>query len=445
MLVQLLTPVRTLRTALARWSVADDRAFHDGLFEAHQHDPFVPSYVGYVTIRRFADLASLYMHGCEHVLDLGCGPGEITCELAMRFPAVQFVGVDHSASAIARACENAGRLALSNVRFAQADIATFNPAQRPGVVLMFDAFHHVVDPAGFVRRLSEFTDRCFLIEPAGDALGGWRRTIDFDWVPAELDKIRARVEHQLGHPRVQIRPADGRAGEPAGRAVEHRYPLEDYARFFRGFSLEARGTVAGFDVYPPAPAYDSAWRRELMSVAYHLLTEVDDALLASGQDLYAKHWAIYATRHQTELRLASRTAEPAPSDTGAEAAMKVEGPFDASYENVEGPLEFAPDVSALVEVTIVNRSWREWSSDGTTPIHLSHHWQTSRREAVAYEGLRTRLPGPLLPGAARRVAMAVRTPKLPGKYLLEIDLVEEGVTWFSAAGIAPLRVPVRVR
>jgi hypothetical protein len=32
-------------------------------------------------------------------------------------------------------------------------------------------------------------------------------------------------------------------------------------------------------------------------------------------------------------------------------------------------------------------------------------------------------------------------PATAGRYLLELDLVEEGVTWFSAAGVAPVRIP----
>ena len=29
----------------------------------------------------------------------------------------------------------------------------------------------------------------------------------------------------------------------------------------------------------------------------------------------------------------------------------------------------------------------------------------------------------------------------PGRYVLELDLVEEGVTWFSVAGVATVRIP----
>ena len=39
----------------------------------------------------------------------------------------------------------------------------------------------------------------------------------------------------------------------------------------------------------------------------------------------------------------------------------------------------------------------------------------------------------------------LKAPETAGDYLLELDLVEEGVTWFSEVGVPPLRVRVDVR
>ena len=65
-----------------------DREFHDALFSPQQYDPFTFAYPGYLTIRRFADLAAERLTGVRRAADLGCGPGEITCELARRHPAL---------------------------------------------------------------------------------------------------------------------------------------------------------------------------------------------------------------------------------------------------------------------------------------------------------------------------------------------------------------------
>jgi hypothetical protein len=60
---------------------------------------------------------------------------------------------------------------------------------------------------------------------------------------------------------------------------------------------------------------------------------------------------------------------------------------------------------------------------------------------VEYDGLRTPFPRPLEPGGAMELTFRFAAPATPGRYLLELDLVEEGVTWFSAAGVATVRIP----
>ena len=40
--------------------------------------------------------------------------------------------------------------------------------------------------------------------------------------------------------------------------------------------------------------------------------------------------------------------------------------------------------------------------------------------------------------------LTVAAPSQPGEYVLELDVVEEGVTWFAQQGSAPLRLAVRV-
>ena len=94
---------RELNWSRRRWSTASDQAFHEELYRSDDYDPFSLAYPGYTTIRRFADLVEPFLpkQGC--VLDSGCGPGEITCELAARRPDLTFLGIDHSTAAVAKA------------------------------------------------------------------------------------------------------------------------------------------------------------------------------------------------------------------------------------------------------------------------------------------------------------------------------------------------------
>src|SRR4051812_22493413 len=185
--------IRRARWRMARSSPGSDREFHDALFSAQTYDPFTPSYPGYLTIRRFADLAAARLGTSRVVADVGCGPGEITCELARRLPAVSFSGFDHSASAVGRARAHAQRLQLTNVSFEVADAGMLVLEREVDAIVMFDAFHHLVDPAAFIAR-QRHVPRWILIEPAGDSLGRWHWDVDLDWLVSELDKVRQRFQ-----------------------------------------------------------------------------------------------------------------------------------------------------------------------------------------------------------------------------------------------------------
>jgi SAM-dependent methyltransferase len=433
---------RRARSRLQRWSRDADRDFHDAAFSQRAYDPFSASYPGFLTIRRFAELAAPHLTGTRLVVDLGCGPAEITGELARRFPSAHFVGVDHSAAAIAQARENASRLQLTNIEFAVADVETFDPPAGADIILMFDSFHHLIDPARFVQRIR--VDRFFLVEPAGDRLGGWRRSDEFDWLPQELDKVRARIEHALGDG--SIAPATP-ASLTAGRAIEHRYPLEDYQRFFSAFDLTVHGTIFGFDAYPPQPAYESPWRARLMATSYELLSEIESKMIDRGRDLDAKHWTIFAQRAAGPGRLVrpERASLDRPARPDPEGLARITGQFDAAYRDPVIPSSIRAREIVHAEVTVENRSWRAWRSDATaTPVHLSYHWLDSRGRVVVSDGVRTPLPRAIEPGETATVAFRVEAPGSPAQYILEIDLVEESVSWFTAAGVVGLRLRIAV-
>jgi hypothetical protein len=61
------------------------------------------------------------------------------------------------------------------------------------------------------------------------------------------------------------------------------------------------------------------------------------------------------------------------------------------------------------------------------------------------DGARTPLPRPVQPGTDCVMTLRVTAPDCPGRHTLAVDLVEEGVTWFSAAGAPMLRRPMRIR
>jgi SAM-dependent methyltransferase len=428
--------LRDLRWRTLRWSASADRQYHDAAFLELSHDPFSPAYVGSITIRRFADLAEPFLEDGTTVLDLGCGPGEITCELARRRPGVRFIGVDHSGQAIEIARGHARRLGLANAEFVAADVSGYSPPARAKLVMMFNAFHHLLDPAGFVRRIRTVADDFLLIEPIGDALGRWRESLDFDWVASELDKIRERLDHEF---RAPVTPAPTGAGDAAGEPVEHRYTLDDFETFFDGFTLTVRGTVSGLNTYPPHLELRTDWRRRFGEIAHALYSAIDERLLAENRDLWGRHWVLHATPGSRGPR-----REPGPYEDALSPGAPVAGPYDVVYEPYAGSTEAPAAAEVHTDILIRNAGYMRWSSEGDSPVFVSYRWLDKAGVALPMEGRRSRLPHPVDPGASCRVPMVIETPPAGGRYVLSIDLVREGVTWFSEAGQLPCRVPFRI-
>lgn len=82
--------------------------------------------------RPFADLlARIGADDPAEVLDLGCGPGQLTASLAARWPGARVSGLDSSPAMVARAQQHAGpRLA-----FALADLRSWQPAEPVDVLV----------------------------------------------------------------------------------------------------------------------------------------------------------------------------------------------------------------------------------------------------------------------------------------------------------------------
>src|SRR5690349_9103850 len=67
-------------------------------------------------------LARLDLQGTERVLDVGCGNGKITAEIAARVPRGSVVGVDPSREMIAFASNHFSPALRPNLRFVEADV-----------------------------------------------------------------------------------------------------------------------------------------------------------------------------------------------------------------------------------------------------------------------------------------------------------------------------------
>ncbi|MDQ5859235.1 MAG: hypothetical protein M3542_13290 [Acidobacteriota bacterium] len=131
-----------------------------------------------------------------------------------------------------------------------------------------------------------------------------------------------------------------------------------------------------------------------------------------------------------------RTAAVSTPDPG--------GSYQIEWVSVTAPPSLQP-----AEVTTMDVSFR---NSGATVISdemlaISYHWMdgSDPKRPIVWDGLRTSVGRPVQPGETVSRQIRVRAPDRPGQYLLTVDLVREGVAWFSGRGSPPSSHPVTVQ
>lgn len=88
------------------------------------------------------------------VLDVGCGPGTITVDLARRVAPGTVVGIDPSGSVVEQARENAAAAGAANVAFERGDVfALAADAATYDVVHAHQVLFHLTDPVAALREM----------------------------------------------------------------------------------------------------------------------------------------------------------------------------------------------------------------------------------------------------------------------------------------------------
>jgi trans-aconitate 2-methyltransferase len=99
-------------------------------------------------------LALLDLGGSERVLDIGCGDGKITAQIAARVPRGAVIGVDSSQDMIAFASNHFGPALGPNLRFEVADARRLPFRGEFDLVVSFNALHWIPDQEPALRSIS---------------------------------------------------------------------------------------------------------------------------------------------------------------------------------------------------------------------------------------------------------------------------------------------------
>lgn len=114
--------------------------------------------------------------------------------------------------------------------------------------------------------------------------------------------------------------------------------------------------------------------------------------------------------------------------------MPVISPSDPHLVNLSlksAPSKVKPGQPLACTVAVENKSPWKLSSAGNNPVHISYHWLDSTGSYVVFDGMRTRFVPELPSGRQRTYPVDFLAPDVPGRYILQLTLVQEYVAWFD--------------
>jgi 4-amino-4-deoxy-L-arabinose transferase-like glycosyltransferase len=123
--------------------------------------------------------------------------------------------------------------------------------------------------------------------------------------------------------------------------------------------------------------------------------------------------------------------------------------FKAEFVIPDPPRTLISGEQATIQVTIRNISNSSWvareRSFSPFQVELANHWLDSNGKVLVNDDGREALPRDLNPGETITMPLTINAPRRAGDYLLEIDMLQEDVSWFALRGSKTLRVPVSIK
>ncbi|MBX3581358.1 MAG: AMP-binding protein [Rhizobiaceae bacterium] len=138
---------------------------------------------------------------------------------------------------------------------------------------------------------------------------------------------------------------------------------------------------------------------------------------------------------QTRDRRDDATA-PAPSS----AAM-----YQCRVTSPSKRLELRTGEKMSLPVKLKNFSPVAWEPFERSALMIGNHWLSDDGGMRVWSDGRAPLKRRLGPGERAYMTLEIVAPHEAGNFLLEVDMVEEGIRWFTDVPIPPLQIPVRVQ
>ena len=152
------------------------------------------------------------------------------------------------------------------------------------------------------------------------------------------------------------------------------------------------------------------------------------------------------------------TTNVQPSNPSPPAASKTPGPlpdrgFRAQIALIEPPSKLRVGQKETISVKIKNTSDVLWWARGAETnvrndnkfyIAIGDRWLDSNGKLLSEMDGRLGISKDMKPGEELELPLLITAPIAPGEYILEVDLVQEQVSWFSEKGSPTARTKVSV-
>lgn len=339
-----------------------------------------------------------------------------------------------------------------------------------GLGRCFVAFDRLLaDPAGELGRLGQALGLVWPIQPAAaleevrgflePSLRHWRE----DDTPSSLRTAAEVAAADAWETAQRLARRDERPGDAATfqEALAPLVRLADAQRPPRlivlavppGVAPERAGEVAGLFQEGTEPGR-VALRFVVPSdgeVARHLARLGDVVVRAGGEiEPSLRERATAFLRLEEDASAARRSAHDA---AGVEVGPLPDGAFRVEWLACDAPRTVRPLDAFEARVALRNASSHRWpclaeagaERNGAMAVRLSHRlWTAGRAAVVCDDRTRVDLPWSLGPGDVVHLRVPVLPPRATGEYLLQIDLLQELVSWFESRGAARLELPLVV-
>jgi 4-amino-4-deoxy-L-arabinose transferase-like glycosyltransferase len=96
--------------------------------------------------------------------------------------------------------------------------------------------------------------------------------------------------------------------------------------------------------------------------------------------------------------------------------------------------QMSPGQVSTIQVTARNTGNVYWPSGGIMPVRVGHRWLDAAGRMVDEAQQRVSLPQNVEPGAEVTVQVELVAPAGPGRYTLQLELIQENFAWLSTQG-----------